>query len=110
MQDVDRPAHVETLSKPAGARRPRVRMKSSRLVPRSERPDGIVGDRRWRRDVGQRFPVRPPKSKLAVGLSFHLIPLLVDRAVMAAAEHREVRERGGPALGPVADVMALTER
>src|SRR5688572_18526493 len=29
---------------------------------------------------------------------------------MAPAEHREVRERGGAAMGPVADVMALTER
>jgi hypothetical protein len=29
---------------------------------------------------------------------------------MAPAEHGEIRERGGPALGPVADVMALAER
>ncbi len=29
---------------------------------------------------------------------------------MATAEHREVRERRRPALGPVVDVMALSER
>jgi hypothetical protein len=37
------------------------------------------------------------------------IPLLVNRAVVAATQHREVRERSGPALGPVANVMALAE-
>ena len=42
VQDVDRPAHVEALSQPARARRPRVQVKPSRLVPRSERLDGIV--------------------------------------------------------------------
>src|ERR1700694_5860995 len=30
--------------------------------------------------------------------------------MVASAQHREVRERGGTALGPVADVMALAER
>jgi hypothetical protein len=43
-------------------------------------------------------------------VSFHLVRLLVDGAVMAPAEHREVRQCGGPALGPVADVMTLAER
>jgi hypothetical protein len=47
---------------------------------------------------------------LAIGLSFHLISLLVDRVVMAPAEHREVRERGGSAVSPVTDVMPLAER
>jgi hypothetical protein len=34
----------------------------------------------------------------------------VDGAVMAPTEHREIRERGGPALRPVANVVALPER
>ena len=110
MQDADRPAHVNALSQPARARRPRVQVKPSRLVPRSERPDGIVGDRRRGRDIGQRSPVRSPEPQLAVGLLFHLVSLLVDGAVMAPAEHHEVRKRGRPALGPVMDVMALAER
>jgi hypothetical protein len=33
----------------------------------------------------------------------------VDRAVVAPTEQREIRERRGAAVGPVADVMALTE-
>ena len=85
-------------------------MKAGRFVPRSERPDGIVADQRLRRNIGQRPSVRSPETQLAVGLSFHLISLFVDGAVMAPAEHREVRERRGPALGPVTDVMTLAER
>src|SRR5712691_1116073 len=30
--------------------------------------------------------------------------------MVAPTQHREVRERGGAAVGPVADVMALAER
>ena len=110
MQDVESPAHIERLSQPARARRSRVQMKPCALVPRSERPDEIVGDRRLRRNVGQRSSVRSSEPQLPVGLSFHPIPLLVDGAVMAPTEHREVRERCGPAMGPVANVMALAKR
>ena len=110
MQDVDRPAHIERSPQPARARRPRVQVKAGRFVPRSERPDGIVGDRRWRRDIGQGSTIRSPEPELAVGLSFHLISLFVDGAMMQPAEHRQVRERGGPALCPVADVMPLAEK
>jgi Uma2 family endonuclease len=81
VQDVESPAHVERLPQPARARRPRVQVKPGRLVPRSERPDGIVGDRRRGRDIGQRLSVRSPEPELAVGLVFHLVPLLVDGAV-----------------------------
>src|SRR5262249_36872550 len=34
----------------------------------------------------------------------------MDCAVVAPAQHREIRKRRRPALGPVADVMALAER
>ena len=60
--------------------------------------------------MGQRSSVRSPEPQLAVGPSFHLISLLVHGAVMAATEHREIRECGGTALSPVADVMPMTER
>ena len=61
LQDIDRPAHIERLPQPARARRPRVQVKPGRLVPRPERPDGIVGDH-WRKwDVGQRPSVRSPE-------------------------------------------------
>ena len=98
VQDVNRPAHVERLPEPARARRPRVQVKPSRLIPSSERLDWIVGHRWRRRNVRKRSSVGSPESQLAVGLSFHLVSLLVDRPMMAPAEHREVRERGGPAL------------
>ena len=110
MQDVDGPAHVEALPQPARTRRLRVQVEPCSLVPGSERPDGIIRDRRRRWGVRQTSSVRSPEPQLSVGLSFHLVPLLVDGAVMAPAEHREIRERGGPALGPVAEVMALPER
>ena len=58
VQDVDRPAHVEALPQPARARRPRVQVEPGRLVPRSERLDGIAANCRRRRDVGQRSSVR----------------------------------------------------
>ena len=53
--------------------------------------------------------VRPLKSELAVGLSVHLVPLLVIRAVVPATEQGEIRERRRAAVCPVTDVMALTE-
>ena len=80
-----------------------------RLVPRAEGLDGIGGDRGGRRHRGQEPPVGAPEAQLAVGLSIHLVALLVDRAVVAATEQREVRERGGAAVGPVTDVMVLPE-
>jgi hypothetical protein len=45
VQDVESPAHVERLPQPARARRPCVQVKPRRLVPRSERLNGIVRDR-----------------------------------------------------------------
>ena len=110
MQDVDCIAHVKTFPQPSRARRPRMQVKASRLVPCAKRPDGIVGDQRRRRNIGQRPSVRSPEPQLAVGVTFHLISLFVHGAVMAPAEHREVRKRGGPTLGPVADVVPLAER
>ena len=50
------------------------------------------------------------EPELAVGVSIHLVALLVDRAVVPATEQREVRERGRAAVRPVADVMPLAER
>jgi hypothetical protein len=47
--------------------------------------------------------------ELAIGPSIDLEALLVDRTVVAPTEQREVRKRGGPALGPVVDVMALAK-
>ena len=57
-----------------------------RLVPRLEGLDGIGGRPGGRRHLGQQPPVRTPEVQLAVGLSFHLVALLVNRAVVPATE------------------------
>jgi hypothetical protein len=80
-----------------------------RIVQRQRDFHGLIGNfRRWR-ELRQNPPIRAPKLKLAVGQSLDLISLLVDGAVMAAAEHGEVRERGGAAVSPVTYVVALAE-
>ncbi len=107
MQNVDRPAHIQTFPQPARACRPRVEAEALSVVPRPEGLDRIGGHRDRRRDLGQRPAVRPPERERAVGLWIDRVALLVDRAVVAATEEREVRERGGAAVGPVAQVMPL---
>ena len=57
----------------------------------------------------KRPAVRPPEPERPVGPARDLIPLLVDGAVMSAAKKREVGERGGAAVGPVAEMMPLAE-
>ena len=67
VQDVDRPAHIQPLPEPAGARRPRVDVKTDRVVTRAERRDGITGHGSRRRHLGQRVAIRPPKLERPVG-------------------------------------------
>ena len=109
MQDADRPPEIQTLPQPARARRPRVQSEPLRVVPLSEGLDRIRGHRRGRRDIRQRSAIRPPELERAVGLSIHLIALLVYRAMVPATEERKVRQRGRPALRPVAHVMPLAQ-
>ena len=80
-----------------------------RLVARSKDRHGIAGHLRRRRHFGESSAVRVTEPKLTARLSIELEALLVDGAVVAATEQGEIRERRGPALGPVPDVMALAE-
>ena len=50
-----------------------------------------------------------PEPELVIVESLDLIALLVDRPMMPPAQQREIRQRRGPALGPVPDVMALRD-
>ena len=109
MQDADGPAEVQALPQPAGDRGPRVQVERVRFIPRSEDLHGIAAHLRRMRDLGQELPVRAAETKLAIGLSIELVAFLVDCAMVAAAEQSEIRERGGAAVGPVTDVMTLTE-
>ena len=88
----------------------RVQGKSRRLVSLAKDAHRIGRGLRRSRHLGQEQAARPAESKLAIRLSIELITLLVDGAVVAATQKREVRERGGAAVGPVLHVMALTER
>ena len=108
MQDIDRPTYVQALPQPARGRGSRVKTKPHRIVPRSEKVHGIVRHFRRRRHLGQHLSVRTAEPERAVDLTIELVALLVDGAVVPATEQSEIRERGGASLGPVTDVMALT--
>jgi len=62
-----------------------------RSVPPSERRNRIGGhgSRRWH--LGQRPAIWPSELERTVRQSLDLVTLLVNRAVMAAAEYDEVR-------------------
>jgi len=60
-------------------------------------------------DVRQNVAARATESKLAVGLSVDLGAFFVNRAVVTATQQREIRKRRGASIGPVTDVVALTE-
>jgi hypothetical protein len=109
MEHIDRPAHVQALSEPAGASRPRAEAKALRRMTRPERRDGITGHRGRRRHLGQRAAVRPPEPEGAVALARNLVARLVHRPVMPATEQCQVRERRRAPLRPVAEVMPLPD-
>lgn len=102
MQDVDRVTHVEGLAQPSRAQRVPVEIQPRALVPISQRLDGAVRDQRWRQNVRQRSSVRSPETQLAVRLSFDLISLLMDRAVVATTGRSAAgsrRHRGSDGVG-----------
>ena len=110
MQHADGPADVQALPQPARCRSARVQVEPVRFIPRSEDLHRIAAHLRRMRDLGQDLAVGAAESKLAIRLSIELVSLLMDGAMVAAAEQGEIRERGGAAVGPVTDVMTLTER
>jgi len=86
-----------------------MKAESLRVVPRAQGLDRIRGHCGRRRDLGQQPAVRSSESKRAVGLSIDLKALFVHRSVMSTTEHREIRKRSRPAVGPVSNVMSLAE-
>ncbi len=87
----------------------RVETKTIGGVTSLKRPDRIRGHCGCWRDVGQRAPVRSGEPQRAVRRSRDAIAFLVNRAVMAPAEQNEIRENRRPSLGPVMQVMPLSD-
>ncbi len=83
--------------------------KPRRLVSRSQDLNSIAVHLRRTRDLGQNPTVGAAEAKLAVRLSIEVVALLVDSAMVAATEQREIRERGGATLCPMTDVVSLSE-
>src|SRR5262245_17785384 len=78
-------------------------------MPLPQRLDRISGHYCNRRNFRQASPVWSAKLQGTVGLSRELEAFLVDRAVMAATQQREIRERGRSTFRPVTDVMTFAE-
>jgi hypothetical protein len=107
MQYIYCPHHIQPLPEPLGARRPRADAKALRVVARVERLDGFNGHRgRWRH-IRKGPAIRSLELERPIGPARDLEALLVHRAVMPAAEQREVRERGRSPVRPVAEMMPL---
>jgi len=97
------------LAQPARDRGPRVQVETLRLVPLSKDPHRVAGHLGRRRDLWQTSAVRTAEPKLAVRFSIELIALFMDGAVVTATQEGEIRERRRAALGPVTDVVTLSE-
>src|SRR5438093_6641587 len=109
MQDADGPADVQALPRPARCRSARVQVEPVRFIPRSEDFHRIAAHLRGMRALGQDLAVGAAETKLAIRLSIELVALLVDGAMVTAAEQSKIRQRSGAAVSPVTDVMALAE-
>jgi hypothetical protein len=109
MQDVDRVAHVQTFAQPLWSGRARVQIHGGRPVPGSQNTERIVSNpgRRWH--LRQQLASRTAEPQLPIRIALDLNALFVHRPVVSAAQDRKVRERRGPALRPVLDVMTLPE-
>ena len=70
---------------------------------------GVPLQFRHRRHVREYPAVGTAKFQLPVGQALHLESLFMHRAMVAPAEQRQVRQRRGPTIRPVLDVMPLSE-
>jgi hypothetical protein len=91
MQGVDRIADVEALTQPAKARRSHVDSHASRLVLFPYGLNRVSGNRWSRRYVGEDETVWSAESQLAVAQSLDLKSFLMDGAVVATTQYREIR-------------------
>ena len=107
MQDVDRPAQIEALSKPVGMGRARTEVQALGVVPRPEDRDGISGACSGGRHLRERAAVGSPERERPVRPASDVEPLFVHGTMMPAAEQREIGELCRAALRPVVEMMGL---
>jgi hypothetical protein len=107
VQNVDRPAQIQTFSGPVGMGRVRTELKPLRDVTDPEHRDRIPLAPGRCRHLREEAAIGPPELERPVGPTRRLIALLVHRPVMPAAEQRQIRERGGAALRPVVEMVSL---
>jgi len=109
MQDVDRIAYVQQFALPPRHRRPRTEPKTLPSVPGPQELLRVFAYLGRRRDFGENSPVRASEYQRTIRLALEMIALLVHGAVVATAEQGEVRQRRGPTVRPVTDVMSLNK-
>jgi hypothetical protein len=90
VQHVDGVSDVEPLSPPIRSRGPRAHDDPGSVVVRSEGADRVSRSFRRARHIRYHATIRAAEAQLTIGLSIHLIALLVDGPVMATAEQHEV--------------------
>ena len=86
MEHVDGVADVEAFSPPTRSCGPRAHDNPGRIVVCSDGADRVSRGLRWVGHIRYHATVRATEAQLTIGLSIHLIALLVDGAVMAATE------------------------
>jgi hypothetical protein len=89
VQDIDRITDVQALSHPTWGGS-RLYHNPFRVAARSQDFHGIAGHFRSSRDLRQQPAVRTAEPQVAIGLPIDLVPLLVNGAMVATAEHSEV--------------------
>jgi len=109
MQHIDRVADIQALTKPERHPGAPVQEQLLGMILRSQDGDRIGRHLRGTRHLRHKQPIRPAESQLSAGVASDLIALFVNSTMVAPTEQGEVRERSRSSLGPVADVMALTE-
>ena len=100
MQHVNRPADVQAFPEPARACRPRVDMKTLRVVRRAKRLHGLRRHRERRWHLGHQPPIRSPELQRAIRAAGDRVSLLVHRPMMPTTQGCEVRECRLPPSAP----------
>src|SRR5205823_6550921 len=109
MQNVDRVANVEALSRPSRACDPRVGTDGAPVVVGGEHLDDVARDAWGWRDLRQQLATGAMEPQPAPGPPLDRIAFFVDGSMVPATQQGKVRQRRRASVRPVTDVMALAE-